>query len=291
MNVNTYVEDLFKGYEDSPALQDFKEEICSNLHERIQDLGRQGLSADDAFTKAIAELGDITSIADEISRNKRNEIIERMYFQHKTKIDTKHAIGYAFAGGLALFGILIALITYYSTGEIFKGISSLLPFVLVSGISFVYLGLTQETARNLPMSSKRAALYALSAGLVLLGLTITASSYFMKGMEMHAVLGSLIPFVIPGICLLAFLLLTEKSRNKPWVIKEQEQYMELYAKKYSDPRRAEQRGLLSGALWIFAISIFIVLAFTIGLKYAWIVFLFAIAAEVLIEFWMVRKAL
>lgn len=36
--IHSYIEDLFKGYEDTAELRDFKEEIISNLNERIQDL-------------------------------------------------------------------------------------------------------------------------------------------------------------------------------------------------------------------------------------------------------------
>lgn len=284
--VQTYVEGLFRGYEDTPALQDFKEEITSNLYDRIHDLENNGMDANEAFTKAVAELGDITSIADEISRQKRNEVIERMYIQPKTEVGLKHAIGYVLAGGVFLFGVITAFITYFSTQVVFHGVSAFLPFIVLSGAAFVFLGLTQETSRNVPMSWKRAIIYALSTGAVLFGLTNAAMLYFMDNRELNAVLGTMIPFVIPGLGLLAFLILTEKSRNKPWVIEEQKLMMAHYAESYSDPRRMEQRGLLSGALWMASIALFVLLGFTVGFKYAWIVFLFTIAAEVFIEFLM-----
>lgn len=286
VNIQKYVEDLFKGYEDSPALRDFKEEIATNLQERMRDLQSKGLNADDSFTKAVAELGDITDIADQISRQKRNEIIERMYIHSKTKVGMKHAIGYAVAGGVGLFGVVVAFITYFTTGQIFHGVSTLIPFLVPSVAGFVFLGLTQETSSNMPMPWLRALIYAIASGVILFGLINSTMMYFMDQRMLQAVLGTLIPFVIPGLGVLAFLLLTEKPRYKPWVIEEQKAMMAHYAQKYADPRRAEQRGLLSGALWIFTIAMFIVLGFAVGFKYSWVVFLFAIAIEVLIEFWM-----
>lgn len=145
--IHSYIEDLFKGYEDTAELRDFKEEIISNLNERIQDLQHNGLNKEEAFTKAIAELGDIKTIADEISRQKRNEVIGNMYIQQGVKTSLKHAFGYAAAGAVLLFGIISALITYFSTEKFFYGVSALLPFLVVSETAFVFLGLTQETIR------------------------------------------------------------------------------------------------------------------------------------------------
>lgn len=88
----------------------------------------------------------------------------------------------------------------------------------------------------------RALIYAIVAGGILFGLITAASLYFMDNMGLHAVLGTLLPFVIPGAGILAFLMLTEKSRHKPWVIEEQKVLMERYAKK--DPKA-------SGPRWTF----------------------------------------
>ncbi|RST58523.1 hypothetical protein D5F11_017000 [Siminovitchia terrae] len=286
--VKRYVDDLFKGYVDTPALEDFKEEIVSNLIERIKGLESEGMDEEAAFTKAIGELGDITAVADDISRQKRNEVIGQMYFQHKVEVGLKHAIGYVIAGILFLFGLTVGFISYFSTDVISQGISSSLPFIVISGAAFVFLGLTQETASDYPMSWIRALIYAVAVGGILFGLITAASLYFMDNMGLHAVLGTLLPFVIPGVGILAFLLLTEKSRHKPWVIEEQKIWMERYIKK--DPKRVAQGGLLSGALWILAIAMVILAGFKLGIIYAIVVFLVTIALQLFIEFWVQAKS-
>lgn len=86
ITIKKYVDDLFHGYEETPELRDFKEEITSNLHARISNLEEKGMQSNDAFTKAVAELGDITTIADEISKQKRNELIGEMYIQQGNKV-------------------------------------------------------------------------------------------------------------------------------------------------------------------------------------------------------------
>lgn len=288
--IQKYVDDLFHGYEETPELKDFKEEITSNLQARISDLEQKGMKTEDAFTKAVAELGDITTIADEISRQKRNELISKMYIQQDNKVGVKHAIGYTIAGTVLLFGIITALLAYFSTNSIFNGISALLPFVVPSGAAFVFLGLTQETAHNYPMSWVRALIYALATASILLGVTISASHYFLGGSRWVEILGVLIPFAIPALAVLAFLLLTEKKRLKPWVMQERQVMMERYAKGYSDPDLAAKRGLLSGALWVTTFGLFGFIWLLTALKYALFIFLLAVVAEMLIEYWMHTKA-
>lgn len=285
-DVKSYVESLFKDYEDTPALQEFKEEITSNLLARIDDLKTSGMDEDEAFKKAVSELGDITSIADEISKQKRNELLHQMYIDRQTKIGVKHAIGYVVSGFVLLFGVLVGLMTYFSNNVVFHGVSSAMPFIVAAAAGFVFLALTQETAMKYPMDWKRALIYAILTGVILFGLMTALVLYFMENRDMNAVLAVLIPFVLPELGLLVFMLLTEEKRYKPWVIKEKETILEQHAKVYGDPVRMEKRGLLSGALWICAFALFLFIGFLAGWKYAVIVFLFAIAAEILIEYWM-----
>lgn len=63
---------------------------------------------------------------------------------------------------------------------------------------------------------------------------------------------------------------------------------EHYAKK--DPQRMVQGGLLSGALWVFAIAMVILAGFKLGIIYAVVVFLTAIALQLFIEFWVQGKS-
>lgn len=285
-DVKSYVESLFKDYEQTSDLQEFKEEITSNLYARIDDLKAGGMDEEEAFKKAVSELGDITSIADEISRQKRNEILYQMYASRQTKIGLKHAIGYAVSGFILLFGVLVGFMTYFSNGVIYHGVSSAMPFTVVAVAGFMFLALTQETAMKYPMDWKRALIYAILTGVILFGLMTALMLYLMENRDMNAVIGVLIPFVLPELGLIVFMLLTEEKRYKPWVLKEKETILERHAKVYGDPVRMEKRGLLSGALWISAFALFLFIGFLAGWKYAVIVFLFAVAAEILIEFWM-----
>lgn len=288
MDVREYVDGLFAKYQDSADMTDFKEEVCVNLQERISYLEKKGVSKEDAFTKATAELGDISEIADQISNNKRKEVIEAMYMKTKSYMNKWHIIGYTVAGGLLAFGLILTLTAFFATADPIVGLGSLIPFFIVPACGFTFLGLTQETARNYPMSRKRALIYTGAVAVILFGL-IVFSLAFLKDLEMHAAIGSLIPFVLPGSVVLGFLLLTEKSRHKPWVVEQEAILAERMKEQFADPQSATRFGLYSGALWIFAIALFIALGLIISFKYSWLVFLFALAVQIFVQASMIPK--
>lgn len=308
MNVRDYVDNLFRDYQDSADMADFKEEVCCNLQERIDYLIKKGVAKEEAFKKATAELGDISEAADQIGNYKRKEVIADMYMKTKSYMKTWQKISYTVAGGLLTLGIIFTLVSYFATGSNpLVGIATLIPFLIIPVCGFVFLGLTQETARNYPMSWKRALFYVASVAVILFGLIIFALMFFTSlvdvngeihavigspnGMkrELHAVIATLIPFFLPGSVVLAFLILTEKSRHKPWVVEQEAAWAERMKEQFADPYAATRFGLFSGALWIFAIALFVALGFMIGFGYSWLVFLLAVAVQMLIQASMMPK--
>ncbi|MFD1336765.1 permease prefix domain 1-containing protein [Oceanobacillus iheyensis] len=285
-DIRSYVNNLFHNYESTPELEDFKEEIILNLQDRIDDLQKKGHSTEDAFTNAVSELGNITEIADDISKEKRKELIGKMYVDTTPKLRTGYAIAYTLAAGVLLFGLITSMITFFATNNLFYAISTILPFIVPAGAALVYLGLTTETSRKHPMHRGRALIYAIALGSILFGSTISTSQYFMENSDPVAVIGILIPFVLPALLAICFLILTEKKRLKPWVMEEEAQLAEYYSNTYQTPEQATKRGMLSGALWVGSIGVFIIIWMLTGIQYAWIVFIFAVVIEILIEFSM-----
>ena len=285
MDTQKYVDGLFSGYEETPALTDFKEELRSNLDDRIANLIKKGMSEQTAFAKATTELGDVSVLADEISFKKKKEVFSEVYLKTKNYMKLWQKIGYTLAGGLMALGIIISLLAYFASGDIVAGLGVLIVFFIVPVCGFVFLGLTQETARNIPMNWKRALIYVAAVGVILFGLVVFAIVFFEEnGVDRTvASIGSLIPFVLPGSVVLAFLLLTEKDRHKPWVVEQQAIWAERMKEQFADPYAASRFGLFSGALWIFAIALFAGLGFLIGFQYSWLVFLFAVAGQLLIQ--------
>jgi hypothetical protein len=110
-------------------------------------------------------------------------------------------------------------------------------------------------------------------------------SYFAvdhSPLNLISALGLLIPFGLPGAALLAFLVLTEKSRFKPWMRERIAQSIETGYERISGPS-AVRWGLFSGAVWIGATACFLLFGFLGGFTYSWTAFLFALALQMVLQ--------
>jgi hypothetical protein len=300
MNAKEFVDSLFSSYEQTEALADFKEELMANLNAKVENFVKKGMNMDEAFAKASVELGDVSSLADELSLKKRKEVFEEVYMDIKMYMPAGRVAGYVVFGILAVFGITTALIAYFGTKSVklmagtplyltsFFG--SMMPFLTVAIAGFTFLGVTQETASMHPVSKKRGAWYAAAAGLIAFGLLTMPIVFFSTKLKdiddlktLVSVISIIIPFVLPGIGLLVFLVLTEKDRLKPWAKNFHNKAVQGEMAMWNDPVKANRFGMISGAIWIFAAGIFFVLGFLIGFKFAWPVFIFATAIQLLVQ--------
>jgi hypothetical protein len=83
--------------------------------------------------------------------------------------------------------------------------------------------------------------------------------------------------------------LTEKKRFKPWAASFHENAAKQEMKIWDDPVMASRFGMFSGAIWIFAIALFILFGFLTGFRFSWVAFVFAVAIQLLIQGLMTRK--
>jgi hypothetical protein len=96
-------------------------------------------------------------------------------------------------------------------------------------------------------------------------------------------------FVLPGIGLLAYLVLSEKDRLKPWA-------KALYgpqanaALNWNDSTASGRFGMISGAIWIFAIALFVTLGFAGSWKWSWVTFLFAVGFQTMLPAFFMGRA-
>ena len=305
MNAKELVDSLFRGYEETAALADFKEELLSNLNAKIESFEKKGMDAQTAFAKASAELGDVSALADDLSLKKRKEVFEEVYMDIRNFMNVKRVAGYVIFGILALLGIISAAIVFFSTRGVFSArgwntdidltgaFATMLPFLVAAACGFTWLGLTQETASAYPAGKKRAAWYAAAVGLIVIGLLTMPVVFFgaklgSGGFEILAALSLLVPFVLPGTGLLVFLGLTEKDRLKPWAKEFRDKAVRREMEMYSNPATATRFGMYSGAIWIFAAGLFVLFGFLIGFKFSWLVFIFAVAIQLLVQGLMSR---
>ena len=313
MKAQDYVKSLFKDFEETEALRDFMEEIQSNLEDKTASLQKKGLTEEEAFARASAELGDISVLADELSLKRRQEVYQDAYLGIQRYMNPRRVIAYIFFGTVLVFGIISAIIAYFSTAKYYgmnfsvnslvPASAALFPFFVVSVAGFTFLGLTQETAASCPMGKIRALWYTLAAGLIAFGIAIFPLIFFAASKDytplngdrfssflaehgLVAALSSEIPFLIPGIGFLVFLCLTEKSRLKPWAKNYAANLTEKIQKSaefWNNPAKSARFGLFSGAIWIFTTGLFITMGFIIGFRYSWLVFIFATAVQLLVQ--------
>lgn len=282
MDTRKYIDSLFSDYEETSALIDFKEELKSFLDERIKALVKSGMDEKDAFEKATNELGDISAVADEISRKKKQEILAEMYMKTRHYMPTWRIVLYILCGTVFGFGVIVAALSGFFTGDINASLGSLLVFGVVPILGFLFLGLTQETAVHEPMDWKRALLYVIAAGVFLFGVIVFIITYFEDSAGLPYAIATLIPFILPSSAFGAFLILTEKDRSKPWVKKQREEYIKRSRERFGDPAQEERFGLFSGALWIAAIAVFILLTMLFGLKFSWLAIAAALIGQMLV---------
>ncbi len=271
--IKNYVNDLFADIYETRQLLELKEEICSNLLEKIRDLIGDGYGENEAFNRAISDLGDMGELIEGLKGASEQKMCEDMY--ERQPLSKKHIIGYTVASAILLFGIMVSSIVYFDANDLLFTIGTFMPFLIISAGLFVYFGLTQETQYIYGMGKKRATGYSLATMVSLLGIILTALTY-MTGTEISGVLGTFMVFVVPSVIAFIYLGLTEKNRSKLDWGKE-------WIKYYSDPKKMMVYANISGALWIFAFGATPLIGFKLGWKYAWIPFIVASGGQLIIE--------
>jgi hypothetical protein len=213
---------------------------------------------------------------------------------------------YVIFGLLALFGVTAGFIAFFATRWLEMDINlrmtslfgPIMPFSVAAVAGFTFLGVTQETASLNPVNNKRAVWYTVAVTLIAFGFFTMPLAYygsnFTAGMfgnvnAIFSIIAMMIPFVLPGVGLLVFLILTEKDRLKPWAKSFQNKTVEMEMAIWQDSQTAGRFGLYSGAIWMFAIGVFLLLGFLIGFKFSWMVFIFAVAFQLLVQGFMYNR--
>ena len=299
MNVREHVDALFADYKDTESMRDFKEELAGNLTDRIAALRKKGLDEGDALKKALAELGDVSAIADELSMKKKQEVFCDMYMGTQKYMTPGRTALFILGGVTVCFGLLAAAVTWFATELPVAALATGMLFIALGGGFLTFMGLTQETAAKNPMSWKRSLFYAASVSFFLFGVLSAPLVYFAvtgarpaelaaqgwrfspENLGFTAAISVLIPFALPSAALLIFLALTEKDRSKPWVRAIREDAARRENERFADPAEAERFGLFSGALWIAGVTLFVLLTILWGFKFSWIAIPAALVGQML----------
>lgn len=207
--VKGYVENLFTGVGASQQLFDLKEELTTNMNEKIADFQSRGMEDEQAFKEAVISMGDLSGLADDMRKLGQDTAKRQVYTSMTARISTAGIIAGVL---LILFGMFTVAMTYYMKlpGEAVSGSGI---FIVAGGALITYSLLTRETVSKYAMNKIYAALYALSVGLLLFSLFTGAVTRYATG-EMFIAIGSVMVFSLAGVGLFLFLILTGSDRRK-----------------------------------------------------------------------------
>ncbi|RYL93436.1 hypothetical protein EWI07_07460 [Sporolactobacillus sp. THM7-4] len=301
MELKEFIDHAFEKYEESPELIDFKEELLTNLQDRLNSLEATGMKRSEALKKIEIEFADINKIADEMSLAKKKEVFEMRYMSLRNFVTKPRAVIYTILGVLAVFGLISAGLGYLDSGKIEALMGVMMVFLAIPLAGFVYMGLTQETATRHPMRPLRASIYAIAVFVFLFGALQVPMLVFGEAKSLEAALAVLIPFALPGIGVIAFLMITESDHRKAWVLKEAEKQkawalkeaekqMER-AKSFETSGNAQTFGIMTAGLWILAIGSFVFLLILKLWIYSWIPLVIALAAMMFLLAHYLKKSL
>ena len=281
--IKKYVDELFEGIYINRQLQDMKEEIRVNLLEKVNDYINAGDSETVAFEKAVANLGDMNELLDGLKKASEEKMEANLY--DKPVLPKSHISGYISGSALFLLGFFAAGFILLQDNDWFTaGVVFSVFFVLSSGV-FTYFGLTQETHEMFPMERKRAFAYSGATVVMLAGGAISLFEY-LHNMMLGRALVYLAVFVIPATILFIYLGLSEKGRSKLNVMDTE--WQKNWVNKYANARNRKMKDMLSGAIWVFAAAFFM-LGILLGFHFAWLVFLFAVGFQILLEAYFAAK--
>lgn len=210
--VDKYIDDVFSGVGPSQELADLKEELATNLREKIADLRARGLDDNEAFREAVISLGDLSGLVDDMRRIGQQQARDAAYVSMSARISIA---GIVLGVLLILFGIFTMLMLYTMGGHPGQVVAGNAIFVVIGGAILTYGALTRETRRKYPMHPIRAGLYALAIGLVLFGLFAGTTARFSTGQVFVGIAATMI-FFLAGVGLLLVLVLTGRSRIKDY---------------------------------------------------------------------------
>jgi hypothetical protein len=203
---------------------------------------------------------------------------------------TRAAI-YTILGVLTVFAIIISCFSYLFLGKVDAVTGVMMLFLAVPLAGFVYMGLTQETATRNPMRPMRAAIYAVAVFVFLFGVILVPigpMSIFGEAKSLEGALAVLIPFALPSLGVITFLVITEPEHRKAWVLKEAEKQNE-WAKNFETSGNAQTFGIMTAALWILAIGAFILLLIMKLWVFSWIPFVVALALMMVLLAYYMKK--
>ncbi len=207
--VKAYIENLFSGIGESQQLFDLKEELATNIKEKVADYKARGIQDEQAFKEAVISMGDLSGLVDDMRKLGQDTARQSVHATMTARVSTAGIIAGVL---LVLFGTFTVAMLYFM-GLDAVNVTGPGIFIVAGGALMTYSLLTRETGRKYAMNRIRAAFYGLSIGILLFSFFAAVMTRFATG-EMFIAIGTLMVFFLAGIGLFLFLILTGSDRRK-----------------------------------------------------------------------------
>ncbi|SFX11819.1 hypothetical protein SAMN04487866_101594 [Thermoactinomyces sp. DSM 45891] len=208
--IQIYLNRQFEGIKETQHLFDTKEELFMNLKERSMDLIKNGKDEEEAFRDAIASMGNLSSLAEELRQYGEDPVKQSIHSRAQERIST---MGIIIGVLLTIFGMFNSVIVFFMHRPPNVVVGSGFLFIMLGTALITYSMLTRETRSRFAMHKIRALLYTVAISTILFGFFSSAFSYFSTG-KVYVAIAACMVFVLIGLGLYLYLMLTEKSRLK-----------------------------------------------------------------------------
>ncbi len=250
MEIHRLLDEAFVGVDVTPEVQDLKEEMRANLVVRVAELEGSGLPTEVAAQRAMAELGDIRAVVDEMEPPARGSA---PWAQHRVRPRPAYVVRTVVLATVAVAALAAVVVPEFGPAvPIAWQVVATAVIALIVGV-IVADALRQETTTNYPVPVGRAVGYGGAAALAVAGAGCAALCFTYLGA-------------------------TQTNRHKPWVVRLHTAQQQAGDRFTEDPAAAARFGLYTVTIWLIALAAFAVLSATVGWAWSWLALLAGVVA-------------
>ncbi len=279
--IRDYIEKLFAFAPKTKQAYELKEEIIRNTIERYHDLIDEGKNDGDAYNQAIAGIGDINELIDEL---KSEESFETKPYTENQLETVKKRKGVFLCVAVALYILCVAPCIIGAESDNIIGAAIMFFMLSVATGLLIYGSMTKRIPimtepAEIKDIKQRAAFRAVGIGLYISCVTPVIISYGFSN--------STVSVVFTFLMIAAATVLVILSRNKNTYTKADDTMVESFKEWNSQKKHTSKLyKIITAIIWVTAAAVFLLLIFAVSIyavAVAWIVFLIALSVQKLVK--------